>query len=75
MPTVSYNGSLMLMQESAMKELGWRHGQDITGEQVFEGIEANARAFCREMDARRAQGLAAPDTSRLAKLARHSGTH
>lgn len=58
----------VMMDDSAMVELGWSDGQEISGDQVWQSIDANARAFCREMDLRRSQNEAVPDTKILAAM-------
>ena len=73
---VVHNGSALAMNESAMAELGMTNGQSITLSQLGECLAANARAFCRDMDARRANGEQdIPDTAKLAKMAGHTGTN
>jgi hypothetical protein len=67
MSFVSHNGDHLLMQPEAMAELGWRPGQDITTEQMWEGIAANARVLCRTIE-RRGDPI---DTTRLAALCGH----
>lgn len=71
MQTVYHKGMGLTMQDSAMVELGWKNGQTITEAQMWEGIEANARSFCRAMDARRTRGEEAPDTASLAEMCGH----
>lgn len=58
----------VMMSDAAMAELGWTCGQEITLDQTSEAIAANARAFCRDMDARRLRGESAPDTTELAAM-------
>lgn len=73
MAFVRCNGRILLMDESALAELGLRNGQPVTEAQAAECITATARAFCRDMDARRAAGEGdIPDTSELAQMSGHT---
>lgn len=64
------SGLTMMMDASAMIELGWEPGQTITDDQVFEGIAANGRAFCRVIEA----GGHGIDTTELAAMCGHTKT-